>query len=257
MDHPLKASYAIAKEPIYPHRGPPSTSAIETFRDGPFRPRYAAFRTSIRNDGWSFANSAPRGRDPTKSFQSRGTLLEFVGQKNRLFGAELQRALVSHTHRQILLYSACEMLPIKSNCVTIDNKDEKARDRFGVPKPIIRFDIGSYARRGLSKARDFHDWIFAQMGVEKDARWLEMDDKSGRDTPDLGSGHIIGTTRMGDNPKESVVDSYGRARDCPNLVILGSSIFPTSAVANPTLTIAALTLRSVLHIITNRRLYGL
>jgi len=141
--------------------------------------------------------------------------------------------------------------------VTIDIKDERKKDRFGVPKPIIKFDIGSYARRGLSKARDFHDWIFDQTGVGKDARYLEMDPKLERDAPDLGSGHIIGTTRMGDNPKDSVVDSYGRAYDCPNLVILGSSIFPTSAVANPTLTIAALTLRSVLHIIINRRRYGL
>src|SRR5215831_1242950 len=119
MDHPLKASYAIVKEPVYPHRGPPATSAIETFRDGPFRRKYAAFRTTIRNDGWSFANSAPRGRDPTKLSQSRGTLLEFVGQKG-IFGAELQRELISHTLRQILLYSACEMLPNESNRVTID-----------------------------------------------------------------------------------------------------------------------------------------
>ena len=119
MDHPLKASYAIVKEPVYPHRGPPATSAIETFRDGPFRRKYAAFRTTIRNDGWSFANSAPRGRDPTKLSQSRGTLLEFVGQKG-IFGAELQRELISHTLRQILLYSACAMLPNESNRVTID-----------------------------------------------------------------------------------------------------------------------------------------
>src|SRR5262249_46521460 len=52
MDHPLKGSYALAKRPVYPFRGPPATAGIETFRDGSFRKNFAAFRTTIRNDGW-------------------------------------------------------------------------------------------------------------------------------------------------------------------------------------------------------------
>ena len=47
---------------------------------------------------------------------------------------------------------------------------------------------------------------------------------------------------MGDDPNNSVVDRWGRAHDVPNLWIVGSSVFPTSATANPTLTISALTL---------------
>jgi glucose dehydrogenase len=58
------------------------------------------------------------------------------------------------------------------------------------------------------------------------------------------AAHIMGTTVMGDNPRDSVVDRWGRAHDVPNLWIVGSSVFPTSATSNPTLTIAALTLRT-------------
>ncbi len=43
---------------------------------------------------------------------------------------------------------------------------------------------------------------------------------------------------LGDQAKPPIADT-------PNLFILGSSVFPTSATANPTLTIAALTLRAV------------
>lgn len=60
-----------------------------------------------------------------------------------------------------------------------------------------------------------------------------------------GAGHIIGTARMGDDPKTSVVDRDLRSHDHHNLFVLGSAVFPTSATANPTLTIAALSLRAV------------
>lgn len=45
-------------------------------------------------------------------------------------------------------------------------------------------------------------------------------------------------------PRDSVVDCWGRTHDAPNLWIVGSSVFATSATSNPTLTIAALALRT-------------
>lgn len=63
------------------------------------------------------------------------------------------------------------------------------------------------------------------------------------------AGHVIGTTVMGENPKTSVVDKNLRSHDHPNLFILGSSVFTTSGCVNPSLTIAALTLRAADFII--------
>jgi choline dehydrogenase-like flavoprotein len=68
-----------------------------------------------------------------------------------------------------------------------------------------------------------------------------------RDDAD-GAGHIMGTARMVGDPKQSLVDRDLRSHDHPNLFILGSAVFPTSATANPTLTIAALSLRAVAQI---------
>jgi choline dehydrogenase-like flavoprotein len=54
--------------------------------------------------------------------------------------------------------------------------------------------------------------------------------------------HIQGTTLMGDDPQQSVVDRNLVHHGVRNLLVLGSSVFPTGAPANPTLTIAALSL---------------
>ncbi len=57
-------------------------------------------------------------------------------------------------------------------------------------------------------------------------------------------GHIQGTTPMGDDPGASVVDRHLVHHRVRNLLVLGSSTFPTCPPANPTLTIAALSLWS-------------
>lgn len=60
--------------------------------------------------------------------------------------------------------------------------------------------------------------------------------------------HHIGTTRMHEDPRHGVVDSNCRAHGISNLFVAGSSVFPTSGHANPTLTIVALALRLADHL---------
>ena len=53
---------------------------------------------------------------------------------------------------------------------------------------------------------------------------------------------------MGNDPRTSVVDRHGAHHRVRNVLVLGSSMFPTSATANPTLTICALALRAADHV---------
>lgn len=62
------------------------------------------------------------------------------------------------------------------------------------------------------------------------------------------AAHIMGTCLMGKDPKDSVVDGWGRCHDHENLFIAGSSVFATGTTANPTLTLAAITLCTVKEI---------
>ncbi len=60
--------------------------------------------------------------------------------------------------------------------------------------------------------------------------------------------HQCGTARMGHDPATSVVDPFCRAHDLQNMFIVDASVLPTSAAVNPSLTIAALALRTAEHI---------
>jgi choline dehydrogenase-like flavoprotein len=61
-------------------------------------------------------------------------------------------------------------------------------------------------------------------------------------------GHHIGTARMGDDPRTSVVDADCRVHGVQNLYIASAATFPTSSQANPTLTVVALALRLAEHL---------
>jgi len=61
--------------------------------------------------------------------------------------------------------------------------------------------------------------------------------------------HLVGAARMGDDPRTSVVDAFGRAHDVPNLFVCDGSIMPTQGSANPGLTIQALAARTADHLI--------
>jgi choline dehydrogenase-like flavoprotein len=62
------------------------------------------------------------------------------------------------------------------------------------------------------------------------------------------SRHHMGTTRMNADPTKGVVDPDLKVHETANLYVAGSSVFPTSGIANPTLTILALTLRLADHL---------
>jgi choline dehydrogenase-like flavoprotein len=64
----------------------------------------------------------------------------------------------------------------------------------------------------------------------------------------IGPCHHIGTTRMHGDPKLGVVNADCQVHGISNLYIAGSSVFPTSGTAAPTLTIVALALRLADHI---------
>jgi choline dehydrogenase-like flavoprotein len=218
MDHPAQLSWALAPTPVWPYRGPLSTSGIENLRDGSFRKDRAAFRIEIGNDGWSWPKGAPT---------TTAADLARLG----LRGKALDDALRTQSSRHLRLTSLLEQLPDPQNRVTLDPNE---LDIYGVPLPRLAYRLDAYLQAGLSAARAAHTEIFGRLGATEVQH---------RDAAE-GAGHIIGTARMGTDPKSAVVDRELRSHDHPNLFIVGAAVFPTSATANPTLTIAALSLRA-------------
>lgn len=218
MDHPVKLSYALAPDPVFPYRGPLSTSGIEVLRDGPFRRTRGAFRVEIGNDGWSW----PKGSETTQAAAAAAD--------GPLGKAGLQ-ALAGRFERQVRMASLVEPDPNPENRVRLATQ----RDAIGVPRPQLSYSTGAYAERGLAAAQELHQQLFDALGASE----------ATHDPTPQGAGHLMGTCRMGEDPATSVVDAELRLHGHRNCFVLGAAVFPTVGTANPTLTIAALSLRAV------------
>jgi choline dehydrogenase-like flavoprotein len=137
---------------------------------------------------------------------------------------------------------ACEQTPNPASRVSLSNE----RDALGLNKIRLDWRLTEQDRRSLVEhTRSLALEVGAQgigrmlMSLEDDGRWPETV---------AGGSHHMGTTRMHDNPKQGVVDRNCRVHGVDNLYIAGSSVFPTSGSANPTLTLIALTLRLADHL---------
>jgi len=64
----------------------------------------------------------------------------------------------------------------------------------------------------------------------------------------LANYHQLGGTRMSADPATGVVDADCRVHGYDNLYMAGSSVFPTSGLINPTLTLTALAIRLAEHL---------
>jgi choline dehydrogenase-like flavoprotein len=70
------------------------------------------------------------------------------------------------------------------------------------------------------------------------------------------TGHLMGGTRMGNDPATSVVDGFCRSHDIANLYICSASVFVTSGGGNPTETVMAIAARTADHIIEQAKAQG-
>jgi choline dehydrogenase-like flavoprotein len=219
MDHPSQLNWALAAEPLGVYRGPLSTAGIEWPRSGDWRSDHASFRIQLDNRGWAWPTGAPAT-----------TVRELIDRGLR--GAELDRALADHSSREINLVSMVEQLPLSDNRIV---PDFDRRDAIGIPRPRITYRIDDYSKRALEHGRRIVREVFTAIKATDIHEAPEY----------VSAGHVMGTYRMGTDPRQSVVDTDQRAHDHPNLFLLGSGVFPTGAASNPTLTIAALALRAV------------
>jgi glucose dehydrogenase len=226
MDHIQFELIAKFPEPLYPFNGPQSVAAIETFRDGAFRSERSAFRMTIGNDGWGRTGSP-------------ATVIDDL-LKAGTYGSKLPGAIAAEIPKMLRLSFSTEMLAAPANRIELSPTNN---DALGLPRPMFTFDIGEYTQRGLREGLATSQELFAAMGAVVSPKAKGLDNAATGRMNWNTAAHIMGTTIMGDDPRNSVVDRWGRCHDVANLWVAGSSVFSSSATANPTLTIAALSLR--------------
>ncbi len=198
------------------------TSGIESLRDGAFRKDRGGFRVQISNDGWNW----PTG--------GASTIAQSLATEKKLFGKKLQAAAQERGQREIQLASLIEQLPNPANRVI----PSAQKDALGIPRPELYFQIGDYEQKGLDAAKQAHALVFGKLQCEEIHHREDFE----------GAGHIMGTVRMGTDKTTSVVDADGKSHDHANFYVVGSSVFPSVGTANPTLTLAALALKTAAKI---------
>jgi len=146
------------------------------------------------------------------------------------WGAAYRDFFAKYYTRHTAMTGQTENLPYADQTIDLD---PNVRDAWGLPAPRLTYDW----RRPNERARvEFMQKKMVEIGRSMGASHVW--------TAPLGPGspgaHHQGGTRMGSDPKTSVVNRYGQSWDVPNLFILGSSTHPTMSGFNPTLTIQAL-----------------
>jgi choline dehydrogenase-like flavoprotein len=114
---------------------------------------------------------------------------------------------------------------------------------------VINYHLDDYTLAGMAAATDVYRQVFRRAGIQdcsdpEEATWMPSVSYDGSVFHYHGMGHFAGTHVMGSNAETSVVDADQRSWEHRNLFVLGSGSFPTMGTSNPTLTMAALTLRT-------------
>jgi len=218
MTHPASSIYGLFPDETEPHFGPTGGQLIchDHYDDK------AAFKGAFGSYQWLIANA-----------MKPNDLLGIANTRPDIYGPALEpfmRRAARHFGNMVFVG---EDIPRLENRVTLSG----GRDRYGIPQVRTVHDItaetDAMARQAVAEGLA----IFSAAGASE--AWPG---------PRFGM-HIMGGTVMGEDPKRSVTDSYGRCHELENLYVAGPGVFPTSGAVNPTFTLHALARRTAEHML--------
>lgn len=159
------------------------------------------------------------------------------------YGAELLKTLADLQGSSFSMTTMGEVLPRYENFVEIDRS---LVDEWGIPTLHIRAKYSENEFEMAKDAMNVAQELCHDAGFEVLASHWQM-------VPPGESIHELGTCRMGDNPKTSVLNRWNQAHDVRNLFVVDGSSFVSGGSQNPTLTICALAMRAGDHIADSMR----
>ncbi len=148
------------------------------------------------------------------------------------WGAEHKVRVKEMFGHRVGLASDGEQLPDERNQVRLD---PSVKDNYGIPVPQI---VNTHCNNDLAMTKAISSRL-REILEAAGAREVHVEKIIAG-----ASSHYLGTCRMGEDPKTSVVDSWCRTHDVPNLFIGDGSVFVTVGAVNPALTISALATRT-------------
>lgn len=177
------------------------------------------------------------GIDMRNDLYNLGFALDGLPPDAPRWGAAYKRMLREYYRRTLYVLAHTTSLPVPSNSVSLD---PTVKDAWGLPAIRVTFQEHPNDHRLSEFFTERAMELLAAAGATR--RWAYP--------PGPGpfpQVHLLGTCRMGNDPRHSVVDRYHRAHDVPNLFVVDGSSFVTSGRGQPTMTIQALAFRAAEH----------
>ena len=172
-------------------------------------------------------------------------LNKFLGEKVGGYGNSLREDVKKFYGAVVGISGRGEAIARKDNYCEID---PTTVDEFGIPVLRFHYKWSDFEKRQAKHMHDTFEEILTNMGG------VLLGDKPGADR-NYGLHnpgriiHEVGTTRMGSDPKKSVVNEFEQLHDVDNVFVVDAGPFVSQADKNPTWTILALAWRSAEYII--------
>ena len=208
----------IFDEPLNEFKSVMATRAIEDYYDSDAK---RGFYGGGRIDGrWGFMGPI-------------GYALNGLPPDVPQWGEGYKNFVKQNFNRTMTSMSYMASLPVETNNITLD---PDVKDAWGLPAMRVTYKDHPDGMKSKQYFLERSLEILEAAGAKK--KW-------GNPTRETTSGaHLMGTCRMGNDPKTSVVNKFNRAHDVPNLFIVDGSSFVTSGRNHPTCTIEALAFRA-------------
>ena len=217
MDHIYKG-YAVGEFPELPKgqawQGPPKRP------NGLYIPRFRNVDRSHTN-GFIRGYGYQGGVWPGFYFSAPG------------FGKRYKQAVRSESSWGASLIAFAECLPRWDNHVRID---PEVKDAWGIPALRVSMAWSDNELKLWQDAQEQGAEMLEAAGAKK------VRNEGAPSVPGFGI-HEMGTARMGDDPRSSVLDKWNQTHDVNNLFVTDGAAFPSVGCQNPTLTMMALTMR--------------
>ncbi len=149
------------------------------------------------------------------------------------WGAGYKAALREYFTRSMFVLSHATSLPVPTNSISLD---PEKKDAWGLPALRVTYRDHADDMKTSQFFSDRSMELLDAAGAKK--KWAFPVEEQ------TWANHLLGTCRMGNDPKTSVVDKQHRTHDVRNLFIVDGSSFVTSGRGQPTCTIQALAYRA-------------
>jgi len=150
------------------------------------------------------------------------------------WGREFKQMLAHYFSRSMVLLAHTTCLAQEKNSISLD---PDVKDAWGLPAVRVTYDFHADDLKTLRFSQEKEMEILDAAGALK--TWTFP-----TDSDIFPTRHLMGTCRMGADPKSSVINTDHRTHDVPNLFLCDGSSLVTCGRQQPTATIQALAYRA-------------